>query len=749
MRPWPCVVLVALLLLSPLLTALPNHYDGATGPRAPMENTSQGASLSRGEGRIGRGGLPSSTISIGGDEESPKPLPRPARYEHEGDLIIDEYQAFTGEDVYVRGNIIIKGSGMLFLTSVVLFINQSYAYQYGIYIMDSGLLNAWYSRIYSNYPFNITCEDGASLDALSTRLECTVSCKDHATVILKDSTAFMVSCYGGSTELRDGTSAKVVLAFSGSVEGAISVSPGWLPRWSLSENTSITGAPFAFEVENATIEGWFFCLGGSANITIHGSDIAMANCRCSASLNMWDTVFGSVICSGSSSARLSNCSGSILSCMNFTHVEVSNSDLGISMVLEGLSSPEPLVFKPGEVEELVIENGLYLRLSNTYVRSWDIGLVDSQLDIEGSSLTGLSCYGSTNVEIHNTTILHVHLEGLSKADIYMSSLSSITCRGSSRLRLFGTTFLPLVDVGEGAEVLVFWYLDITTTLAKEPVSEANVAVYFANSSLADQKTTGPDGLATFLLMEKLINSTGEWPLGAYHVVATYGAVYEEEADVELTDNRALTLELGFELRVKCVDGDGDVIPGALVVAGGLSASTGPDGWALIDGLRAVDTTVEVFVWGVKVGEAKLIWGSNFTGDVVIESLECAVYDMAVFVQYEDGSPAVKALVTLLWLNETSIMTLATNSTGWAVFENIPAGAYRVKAVKEGYEDVKINVLLEKEGQVVQITLKPAKPGGEGEGPEIPWNILTYALIGSMAFIIVVAIIASFKRRKRA
>jgi len=742
-------LLVALLLLSPLprLLAKADHHDEATRPGELVRSLSRATSRAPGEAHLsGEASLSPSPVAGEGDA---RPRPRPARYEHEGDLIIDEYRAFTGEDVYVRGNIIIKGNGMLFLTSVVLFINQSYAYQYGIYIMDSGLLKAWHSRIYSNYPFNITCEDGATLDVLSTRLECAVSCEDYATVILKDSTAFVVSCYGGSTELRNGTSANVALVFSGSVEGAISVSPGWLLYWSLSENTSIAGAPFTLEVENATVTGWFFCLGGSANITISNSDIIMADCRSSASLDVRDTVFGSIICSDSSSVWLSNCSGSMLSCMNLTHVEVSNSDIGISIVLEGFSSPEPLVFKPGEVEELVIEKGLYLRLSNTYVRSWDIGLVDSQLSIENSSLTGLSCYGSTNVEIHNTTILHVHLEGLSKADIYRSALSSITCRGSSRLRLFGTTFLPVVDVGEDAEVLVFWYLDITTTLAKEPVSEANVAVYFANSSLADQKTTGPDGLATFLLMEKLINSTGEWPLGAYHIVATYGTFYEEEADVELTDNRALTLELGFELQVKCVDGDGNALPGALVVAGELSASTGPDGWALIDGLRAIDTTVEVFVWGVKVGEAKLIWGSNFTGDVVIESLECAVYDMAVFVQYEDGSPAVKALITLLWLNETSIMTIATNSTGWAVFENIPAGAYRVKAVKEGYEDVKINVLLEKEGQVVQITLKPVKPGGGGEGPEIPWNILTYALIGSMAFIIVVAIIASFKRRKGA
>ena len=747
MRFWSCVLLVALLLLSPLLMPLAkaDHHDGATRPGELVGSLSRATSRAPGEAHL-CGGASSPSSPIAGDGDA-GPRPRPASYEHEGDLIIDEYQAFTGEEVYVRGNIIIKGDGMLFLTSVVLFINQSYAYQYGIYIMDSGLLNAWYSRIYSNYPFNITCEDMATLDVLSTRLECTVSCEDYATVILKDSTAFMVSCYGGNTELRDGTSANVALAFSGSVEGAISVSPGWLSYWSLSENTSITGAPFAFEVENATVTGWFFCLGGSADVTISNSDIVMVNCRGMASLSMQNTTFGSVICSGSSSAQLENCSGSILSCMNFTQVEARDSDTGISIVLEDFSSTEPLVLRPGEVEAFSIEHGISLHLYDTYVRSWDVGLVDSQLGVENSSLTGLSCYGLTYVEVRNTTILHIHLEGSSKADVYMSALSSITCCGSSKLRLFGTTFLPSVDVGEGAEVLVFWYLDVLATLAKEPVSGAGVAIYFANSSLADEGVTGPDGMASFLLMEKRINSSGEWPVGAYHIVATYEGLYKEEVDVELTGNTAIALELGFELRVKCVDGDGDVLPGALVLAGGLSALTGPDGWALIDGLRATDTTVEVFVWGVKVGEAKLIWGSNFTGDTVIEPLECAVYDMAVLVRYEDGSPAVKALVPLLWLNGTSIMTIATNSTGWAVFENIPAGAYKVKAVKEGYEEAGINVLLKVEGQVAQITLRPVKPGEGGEGPTIPWDILTYVVVGSMVFIVVVAVVASLRRRR--
>jgi len=247
-------------------------------------------------------------------------------------------------------------------------------------------------------------------------------------------------------------------------------------------------------------------------------------------------------------------------------------------------------------------------------------------------------------------------------------------------------------------------------------------------------------------MEKCINSTGEWPLGAYHVVATYEGLYEEEEDVELTDNTVIRLELGFELEVRCVDGDGDPLAGALVVAGGLSALTGPDGWALIDGLKGETTTVEVFVWGVKVAEAKLVWGSNFTGDTVIEPLECAVYDMAVSVRYQDGRPAAKALVTLLWLNGTGILTLATNSTGWAVFENVPAGAYKVKVVKEGYEDVEMYVLLQVEDQVVRITLKPAKPPPE-EGFAMPWNILLYAVAGSMVFIVVVAIAASLRRKK--
>ena len=749
MRLWSCILLVALVLLSPLLAIPPNHdvRVGPEGPAAPPEQSPAGGQERAIEER------PQTPMLLaenhgGGPRPEDKARPRPAQpYVHEGDLILDDndYLFLGYVDFHVIGNVIIKDSAMLWLDHVTFFINQSYANQYGIYVMDSGLLKSFDSRIFSNFPFNITCEDLSSLDAYNTRLECSMTCKDSALISLKNCTAFTVSCYGGITELLNGTSANLALAFYGSTTGSLSVSPGEFSYWSLSDNTTITGASFRLCVEDATVTGWSLCIGGSANIEVSDSELMIVNCRDTARLNMSDTGFGGVICSRHSHVRLVGCSGSVLSCMNFTHVEVRDSDVGLSLVLEGFSPDGPLVLQPGEVDEFSIEHGLSLHLVNTYVRGWELGLIDSALTIEDSSLRGLSCYGSTEVEVRNATIIYVFLEGTSRADIYKSTLSSAYCYGSSRLRLFGTSLLPLVDVGDYAEVLVFWYLDVRTTLAGEPRAGAEVSVYFANSSLADSKTTGSDGLATFLLMEKRINSTGEWPLGPYHIVASYD-LYEEEADVELTDNMAITLELGFELKVRCVDGDGDWLSGALVIAGGLSALTGPDGWALIDGLKAETTTVEVLVWGVKVAEVLLVWGSNFTGDVAIEPLECAVYDVNVLVRYEDGRPAAKVLVTLLWLNETGIMTLSTNSTGWAVFENIPAGSYKVKAVKEGYEDVEKYILLEVEDQLVQITLRPAKPGEEG-GPGVPWNILTYAVVASMAFIVAVAVVASLRRRK--
>ena len=744
MRPGPCLILVALLIMISIAPGISISAGvEAEGLKTPPMDES-GALASSTER------APSSSAT-GTVEALPSALgsrPRVAQISHEGDLIIDDnwiVRVSPGTVFYVRGNIIIKDNGVLILDHATLVLNQTHAYEFGIYIMDKGGLKVFNSRITSDYPFNITCRDYGSVDADGSRLECAIEAKGLATVSLDNSTVFTVACYGGTIHLK-GSVAGLMLVLGGAITGTISVRPGRLSSWSLSTNTTITGAPFGLILQNSTITSWSLCVSGTAEITVQNSTLSGFSCYDNAQVLIGQTEFRWASCRGSSVVRLLGCTGGILACMNSTDVQAVGCDLSVSVILRGASGA--LSLSPGHVESLLLEAGVRLNLTDTFVQDWDLGLQDCHdLLITNSVLRGLSCYGSTDVEVRNSTITSIYMCGASRGAIYNSTISSVACYDSSRLKLFETTCVSPIHVEDEALALVYWRLTVETVLAGEGVKGVSVSVYFAsNSSLATRGLTGPGGLACFLLMEKLVNATGEWPVGPYEVVATYGP-YEERGLAELPETRQLTLELGFELEIRCLDGDGEPIEGAVVFVqpGNISARTGPDGWATLDGLLAEDTRVQVLVMGVVVAELHLVWGANYTGDVRLSEVWCTVYDLAVRVVDEGGRPIAKALVSLLWLNKTGIMTYLTNSSGWVVFENVPAGSYRIRVAKEGYESTTEFVALREEDQVFIITLKEAVP--QPGGPAVPWAILTGVVVGSMIFLIVMAALAS--RRKKA
>ncbi len=744
MRPWPCLVLVALLIMASatpgILTSVGVEPGGS---RTPLTDKN-GASASSAEqapssSTTGTTEAPPSTLDV---------LPRAAQISHEGDLIIDDnwiYSVRPGMILYVRGNIIIKDNGVLILDHATLVLNQTYAYEFGIYILDRGSLKAFDSRITSNHPFNITCRDYGSVDADGSRLECAVEARGLSTVSLDNSTAFTVACYGGAIYLW-GSVVSLVLVLRGAITGTISVQPGRLGSWSLSANTTITGASFGLIIQNSTITSWSLCVGGTTEIAVQNSTLSGLSCHDSARVIVNQTGFRWASCRGSSVVRLLGCTGGTLACMNSTDVQAVGCDLSVSVILRGASGT--LSLSPGHVESLLLEAGVKLNLTDTTVQDWDLGLQDCHdLLITSSVLRGLSCYGSTDVEVRNSTITSIYMCGASRGAVCNSTLGSVACYDSSRLKLFETTCVSPIHVEDEALALVYWRLTVKAVLAGECVRGASISVYFAsNSSLATRGFTGPSGLASFLLLGELVNATGEWPVGPYEVVATYGP-YEERSLAELPETKQLTLELGFEMEIRCLDGDGEPIEGAVVFVqpGNISARTGPDGWATLDGLLAEDARVQVLVMGVVVAELRLIWGANYTGDVRLSEVRCAVYDLAVRVVDEGGRPIAKALVSLLWLNKTGIMTCLTNSSGWVVFENVPAGSYRIRVAKEGYESTTEFVALREEDQLFIITLKEAVP--QAGGPAVPWTILTGVVVGSMIFLIVVAALASTRRKK--
>jgi len=95
-------------------------------------------------------------------------------------------------------------------------------------------------------------------------------------------------------------------------------------------------------------------------------------------------------------------------------------------------------------------------------------------------------------------------------------------------------------------IQIFWYLDVhVVDDINQDVPYANVTATYPNTTLAESKLTGEDGWTKLTLIEKIKNSTGEYPIGIYTVEATY-ETYSNTTTVEMTGTQQITLTLeGF------------------------------------------------------------------------------------------------------------------------------------------------------------------------------------------------------------
>ena len=738
------VITLALMLLAPLLPKW-----------GPAEEPSHEASFLCGmkkPPRISGGGMVHEEVISPGldqkDDRKPQAAPRrprPLAWTHEGDLIVeDEVWYFSSMEVYLTGNLIIRGEGMVVLDRTYFVINQSEAYQFGIYVEDLGQLKAFDSQITSDYPFNLTCRDSSSVILECSEARCSIVCLDTAFVRVKEnSTARTVVCRGGTLEVLGNSSTRVEMEIYGSASGQISVEPGFMKEWDLDVNTTLTDVLINLRVKNSTITRWSFCLGGHTDIDITDSEVGVIVCQDLSHVEISETSFDWVICRSHADVEVSGSTGGTLACIEDATVEVSSSTLSLFVELRGPLGE--ITLEPGAYEDLTISG---VHLLSTVVENWDLSLVDFTGTIRDSSLRGISCSGGTDLDMVSSSSVSLYLEGTSRAHIYNSTLGGLTCCEQAKVWLYGTAYSPSMLAYDQAEIYIFWYVEITALLAGEPVGGADISIYLvSNSSLVASGTTASDGRAGFILMGKKVNETGDWPVGAYRVEAKYG-VYSEEEEIEVNSNTALELELGFEIKVHCVDGDGEDLPLALVVVepGNLTAETGGDGWATVEGVKAENLTLRVLVWGVEVAHVNLAWGVNFTGDITLDLLPCAVYDLLVRVVDVEGKPVAKAMVSLLWLNLTGIITLLTDSTGWVVFENIPATHYRLKVVKEGYEDKTEYVNLTEDDQTFEVVLEPRQERPEEVPWWMSWPVLTTMIVGSIIGVMLVAVVASLKRR---
>lgn len=83
-----------------------------------------------------------------------------------------------------------------------------------------------------------------------------------------------------------------------------------------------------------------------------------------------------------------------------------------------------------------------------------------------------------------------------------------------------------------------------TDLEGTDVPSANVTARYPNATVAESKLTDANGWTRLILMEKMINATGNHPVGNYTTTAKYD-VHTGQKPVNMTGNKEITISLPF------------------------------------------------------------------------------------------------------------------------------------------------------------------------------------------------------------
>jgi hypothetical protein len=152
---------------------------------------------------------------------------------------------------------------------------------------------------------------------------------------------------------------------------------------------------------------------------------------------------------------------------------------------------------------------------------------DAAISAEKCSILALNTYDSSQQHVSNSTINLVNTHGETRVFLTNSTCSDFTISNQSR-------------------VFVYWYLDVNVVDdLYNNVPSANVTATFPNSTQAESKLTNSIGWARLALMEKMMNVTGNHPVGNYTIEATYLA-YSNTTSVNMTENQQISLRLeGF------------------------------------------------------------------------------------------------------------------------------------------------------------------------------------------------------------
>jgi hypothetical protein len=253
-------------------------------------------------------------------------------------------------------------------------------------------------------------------------------------------------------------------------------------------------------------------------------------------INLSHTVIsGTTIAYDNSNLNALNCTTSVVIANDLSAVNASDSTIDEVQPAGNSINSSILGLKPGFVNSWSFELNCSvmgsqfpeLALANTEVGYWSF-----------------SFRGTSNITVSDSELWDFRIDGSSVASIQDSLITdSLNSYGNAKTWLVNSTAANY-NISPGSSVNVCWHLDVhVIDSTGQNVPSANVTATYPNATMAGSELTDSDGLARLTLMEKMMNATGEYPVGNYTVEATYETHSNSTIMNEMTGNQAITLAL--------------------------------------------------------------------------------------------------------------------------------------------------------------------------------------------------------------
>jgi hypothetical protein len=179
-------------------------------------------------------------------------------------------------------------------------------------------------------------------------------------------------------------------------------------------------------------------------------------------------------------------------------------------------------------------------LSKSYVGT--LNVYSGNVFVYYSSINDTYTYETGIISMDKCTIVALQTFDQSQQYVSNSTITRISAHNETSVWLVNSTFTEHYLYNQ-SRVFVFWYLD-THVIDKlsQDVPSANVTATYPNATVAESMLTDLNGWARLTLMEKMLNATGEYPIGNYTLTATY-EIYSNQTEVNMTGNQVVTLRL--------------------------------------------------------------------------------------------------------------------------------------------------------------------------------------------------------------